>query len=385
MSTVRKESKDDSAAFNEQAPNDSNDDDFEGGLAAAAAAAFDEDGYDDEVDNLDLDSLIQTEFSNEKIGNVDLNGSFELFGKPIGNHFSPLKLNLAAAGGFHKSDSPSAVSESTTSSLSSLKMTTGSSNLSKLTSGYGEEQFNQSGTSDTCTFNAICEDDLVDQRATLRQIFMKEFFEKFECSCDVPMGQFVTKRSKLSKSLQRKLANLYQLLHQLPFSATDGASDSIDQITIDRLIAQSPNMPIHELINSLQNGINPIGENAKDVETLKAASIYNIIQNQEYKKKLFRSMRSIAERICIDALAICDQYHNQLQQQEQMIQSNASTAAGQIPPNPINYSNPTTKLWSEVRSRGCQFMGPHMQYDVLRLNLHSLETKTRMSPKLMVH
>lgn len=378
------------------------------GNASSGLTAFDEDGYVDEVDdNLDLDNLIQTEFSNEKIGinEITMNSSFELYGGKQQQQSSPLKLlgsNNSNNNNYYKlSDSPSAVSaESTTSSLSSLKTaaTALSSNASKLTtSGYGVgdgDLLNQSGLSGggdsavASCFNTICEDDLADHRGTLRQLFMKEFFDKYECSCDVPMGQFMTKRSKLSKSLQRKLANFYQLLHQLASAASDG-DGGFDQITIDRLIAQSPNMPIHELISSLQKGggISPSMQdenNGKDAEALKAASIYNIIQNQEYKKKLFRSMRSIAERICIDALAICDQYHNQLQQQEQMIQSNASTAAGQIPPNPINYSNPTTKLWSEVRSRGCQFLGPQMQDDVLRLILHALETMTRMSRKLLV-
>lgn len=198
----------------------------------------------------------------------------------------------------------------------------------------------------------VSEDDLLDQRDSLRQIFKQDLLDRYECRCDTNQGLFITKQTKLSKSLQRKLANLYQLLHQYQLSQTS-QHDQLDNVNPARI----------------------------------SLILNNSIQNQEYKKKLFRSLRSIVERVLIDALMICDQYHNQLlQQEQQLINSTNQQATSQTNPTTTNQStnNPTTKLWCEIRSRGCQFLGPQMQDDVLRLILHALETVTRMSRKVLV-
>jgi hypothetical protein len=55
----------------------------------------------------------------------------------------------------------------------------------------------------------IDEEDLVDERATLRQIFKDEFFDKCDCVCDTSQGSFTSKRGKFSKSMQRKLVKYW--------------------------------------------------------------------------------------------------------------------------------------------------------------------------------
>jgi len=229
-------------------------------------------------------------------------------------------------------------------------------------------------TTTTTQVVKVSEDDLIDQRESLRCIFKSDLLDRYDCRCDTNQGIFVTKQTKLSKSLQRKLANLYQLLHQ--FQLNLQSQQVVDLNNESLLTTENP--------------------------TKIAMILANSVQNQEYKKKLFRSMRSIVERVLIDALMICDQYHNQLQQQEQST-STTSTSSSSTSNNSSsnsttittttttttaapnsNSNNPTTKLWCEIRSRGCQFLGPQMQDDVLRLILHALDTVTRMSRKVLV-
>ncbi|CAI4224728.1 unnamed protein product [Auanema sp. JU1783] len=47
-------------------------------------------------------------------------------------------------------------------------------------------------------------------------------------------------------------------------------------------------------------------------------------------------------------------------------------------------SNPSTQLWSEVRARGCQFLGPAMQEDVLKLILLALGNGAQIARKTLV-
>ena len=49
-----------------------------------------------------------------------------------------------------------------------------------------------------------------------------------------------------------------------------------------------------------------------------------------------------------------------------------------------NMQQLTTHLWSAVRARGCQFLGPVMQEEVLKLVLLALETGTALSRKVLV-
>ena len=214
---------------------------------------------------------------------------------------------------------------------------------------------------DMDTVIKIEEDDLLDERPQLRTIFKDEFFDKSECVCDVSQGSFTCKKGKFSKSLQRKLVNLHQLLnnHQL-YQPEDDTTVS----EIQNLIRSALTNDDHTSDLSTSNPNN------------KSLVIYSI-QNSDYKKKLFRLLRSIVERISIDALMLCDQYHNQLQNYEQIIQSSNTSIT-------TNLNNPATKLWNEIKNRGCQFLGPQMQDDALRLILHALETVTRMSRKVLV-
>jgi hypothetical protein len=215
---------------------------------------------------------------------------------------------------------------------------------------------------DMDTVIKIEEDDLLDERPQLRAIFKNDFFDKSECVCDVSQGSFTCKKGKFSKSLQRKLVNLHQLLnnHQLYQSEDDKTISEIQNLIKSTLANDDHNSDL-----STSNPNN------------KSLVIYSI-QNCDYKKKMFRLLRSIVERISIDALMLCDQYHNQLQNYEQIIQSSNTTSMT------TNLNNPATKLWNEIKNRGCQFLGPQMQDDALRLILHALETVTRMSRKVLV-
>lgn len=49
-----------------------------------------------------------------------------------------------------------------------------------------------------------------------------------------------------------------------------------------------------------------------------------------------------------------------------------------------NQQQLTSHLWSAVRARGCQFLGPAMQEEVLKLVLLALETGSALSRKVLV-
>lgn len=49
-----------------------------------------------------------------------------------------------------------------------------------------------------------------------------------------------------------------------------------------------------------------------------------------------------------------------------------------------NQQQLTSHLWSAVRARGCQFLGPAMQEEVLKLVLLALETGSSLSRKVLV-
>ncbi len=68
------------------------------------------------------------------------------------------------------------------------------------------------------------------------------------------------------------------------------------------------------------------------------------------------------------------------QQQEQ----NYLNSANFNTQSTVNSSNPTSKLWLEIRKSGCQFLGPQMQDDVLRLILHCLNVVGTISRKNLV-
>lgn len=196
------------------------------------------------------------------------------------------------------------------------------------------------------------EDDLIDRTENLRSIF-KDFIDKNEFIIDQVQGLFGTKNSKLSKSIQRKLINLNQYLSQ-------GMSESTPNDLLDLVSSTVTTIQTNKLINQSVN-------------------------NQEFKKKIFRLIRSIVERVLIDALSLYDQYINQIQQQELIVsQANSLNSTNSSTLSSTNLNNPTSKLWIEIRNRGCQFLGPQMQEDVLRLTLHALETVNRMSRKILV-
>ncbi|CAF1040763.1 unnamed protein product, partial [Brachionus calyciflorus] len=199
----------------------------------------------------------------------------------------------------------------------------------------------------------INEDDLIDRNDLLKRIF-QEFIDKNECIIDNSQSLFVTKNSRLSKSIQRKLVNLNQ-------SLSIGLNDSTNSSDLFDLMSNTVTT----------NDTNLLIEKSKN--------------NQDYKKKIFRFLRALVERVLIDALSFYDQYINQIQQQELMASQSSSLNSTQSSSfSSTNLNNPTSKLWIEIRNRGCQFLGPQMQDDVLRLTLHALETVNRMSRKVLV-
>lgn len=60
--------------------------------------------------------------------------------------------------------------------------------------------------------DAISQDDLIDKRDSL-WLYYTEFYAKNECAIDSTQGSFVVKQTKLSKSMQRKMFNLHQILN----------------------------------------------------------------------------------------------------------------------------------------------------------------------------
>lgn len=92
-------------------------------------------------------------------------------------------------------------------------------------------------------------------------------------------------------------------------------------------------------------------------------------------------MRAIVERVLIDASQLLDQYHHTHQEHvnytTNYLNQNGNNSQA------LNFA-PTSKLWMEIRKSGCQFLGPQMQEDTLRLILHGLTTVTRMARKTLV-
>ncbi|CAF1376787.1 unnamed protein product [Rotaria sordida] len=87
--------------------------------------------------------------------------------------------------------------------------------------------------------------------------------------------------------------------------------------------------------------------------------IFSLLNSQyidrEGRLKALKAARSLGERTCIDFIL-----HHQNPQQL------------------------TANLWSAVRSRGCQFLGPAMQEEVLKLILLALEDGSALSRKVLV-
>ena len=157
-----------------------------------------------------------------------------------------------------------------------------------------------------------------------------------------------SKKLKLSKALQRKLGSFSQIVKKFDANRElSGSSDLSDQL---------------KLFNYLE----------------------------EYKRKIIRSLRSLVERVCCDTLIPENTVnsHKQInsstiQNQQIIISSPSSTAAASSNSTTLS-TNPTSKLWAEIRARGCQFLGPEMQDDVLRLIILFLNTVTRISRKGLV-
>lgn len=241
----------------------------------------------------------------------------------------------------------------------------GMSNYNQIGGGGGGVGGEDQSSSDTIKIN---EDDLISKRDSLTELYKKLFFDKNECYCDLTQNIFVVKKTRLSKSILRKVLTLDQLL------------------TVNQQLTPFAENPTNT------NDLLKMNLEDQDLNVL----IKSSVQNQEYKKKLFRLLRSICERVLIDNLTVCDQFHGQIleYQQQQLLKSHQQNGGGgngsgasSPPPSLIAgpmANHPVNKLWTEVRNRGCQFLGPQMQEDVLKLILHALEIFTRLSRKVLV-
>ncbi|CAF1437733.1 unnamed protein product [Rotaria magnacalcarata] len=119
---------------------------------------------------------------------------------------------------------------------------------------------------------------------------------------------------------------------------------------------------IQTILNDIAISIKPILNDKECQSVLSRPMIRKIFSvlncqyiDREGRLKALKAARSLGERTCIDFIL-----HHQNPQQL------------------------TANLWSAVRSRGCQFLGPAMQEEVLKLILLALEDGSALSRKVLV-
>lgn len=96
------------------------------------------------------------------------------------------------------------------------------------------------------------------------------------------------------------------------------------------------------------------------------------------KEGLFRLLRSLCERMLEYCNALCEQHNhlNLLPQQDQQKEEE--------PIYQKNGASPSKMLWAALRGRSCQFLGPSVQQDVLRLVIRAFQNFPRLSRKCLV-
>lgn len=90
------------------------------------------------------------------------------------------------------------------------------------------------------------------------------------------------------------------------------------------------------------------------------------LSEPEGRARAARAARSLGERCALELLLQHHQHH----------QAGAGAGGGG--------QQLSAALWAAVRARGCQFLGPHMQEEVLRLVLLALEDGSPLSRKVLV-
>ncbi len=158
-------------------------------------------------------------------------------------------------------------------------------------------------------------DDLKNLCMSMKNMLDKVLTEHNALANDLNCGP--TKTAKLTKSLQRKLMQLQQDLKMSLLQSSD------DTFCTDRTTPVSPPYPF------LTESATPSPSSSSTT-----SSCTEVPTDNEWKRRIMRTMSSIVERICIDVLL-------------------------------LDTSNPTTKLWTEVRNRGCQFLGTKDRLDLL--------------------
>ena len=179
--------------------------------------------------------------------------------------------------------------------------------------------------------------------------YFKDFLFKYaftEQTADKTSISLNSRQLKLSKALQRKLGSFFQMLKKFDPKRQLNENDLNDQVKLFTYL-------------------------------------------EEYKRKIIRSLRSLVERVCCDTVIPemnCGTSSN-------ISATNKGGGGGgalssmnsqQNQTSSVTNTNPTSKLWAEIRARGCQFLGPEMQDDVLRLIIHFLNIVTRISRKGLV-
>lgn len=117
---------------------------------------------------------------------------------------------------------------------------------------------------------------------------------------------------------------------------------------------------IHEMASLLLRGGQGGGWLSRPLQRKLVALVHCPLGEAEGRARAARAARSLGERCALELLL---QHHHQ--------------AAGGGP-------QLSAALWAAVRARGCQFLGPHMQEEVLRLVLLALEDGSPLSRKVLV-
>lgn len=119
------------------------------------------------------------------------------------------------------------------------------------------------------------------------------------------------------------------------------------------IIRNSPTSP--KISKSLQRKLINFYTFLQSYETSSSSQLQTqngLFNDIELNKKILRFLCSIVKRACRDTIGL--------------------------------EHSPTPSLWSEIRERGCQFLGPQIQEDALKLILHALEVCGNMSRKVLV-
>ena len=216
------------------------------------------------------------------------------------------------------------------------------------------------------------------QRQELCDVLRHELIDKHSCVYDTENNMFAMLNwptVRLSTFMQRKLCNLCSLIVQNNNNNNENISSlaAAKNCTLGTSLVEDQVILVSALMQSMV-GLT-INSNTSDVA--------NYVQRQkELKNNLLQCMYAIVERIVIDSMLACDHFRdknsNNQQQQQQQLQQHQQQQQ-------VTTRNATmSRLWSEIRARGCQFLGPQMQDDIIQMIAHALDVAKRMSRRVLV-